>query len=484
MREFSTSIREGLFNGLVPKKAPDGSQFLSSCINLVRYGSYFGSYKPVNDIVEAEKDFPFPQWLRLDDIDLFITRNDVQVISGGTLTSITKGVWAPQEFTEPFRGVSYGSYWFITNRDASIWFDGEEMHKTEDFRAATIIRDRNRTVFGGALDGFWTPTWKALLDSFGSAEIAHENRVDSNFVFWSSFGSHDFPFSLVDPSIVPNTKWLVDSMKHNEWGFMELGFRGSVLDFHVFQESLVALGEDGISFLRPDLDLPGSSYGEVDLINVGLKCRGAVAGDALTMVFIDNENRLWRMTRETRDVVDFSDYFSQLGEDTYVTKDPHEDIYYIGDGATSYVLSGLALFQVWQTIGYVSPGYEAKTGVTFPTAPQNAVIQSDTHDLFQHSQKTLVGVAVVATEQVGGTAQVESEVRGVTYTSPQMPLNFEGYAALRLFGRGHKISLEFPSYENKNIRVIELKWQLDDVRYRRGASGLENAGRAGSAELE
>jgi len=202
------------------------------------------------------------------------------------------------------------------------------------------------------------------------------------------------------------------------------------------------------------------------------------------LLFIDNDNHLWHFTQDTRNVYDYSEYFKELTGVMSIQRDPNEGLYYIGDGTQSFVFNGQGLFRVSQTVHSLYVSEKDKRGITFSTGYDVALIESDAHDIYNHAQKTLVGVAVIADAPVEGTIEASSEVKGNYYQSPKFPINHEGYSAVRLFGREHKIRVFFNSYKNKNIRAIELKWQSDDTRYRRGISGLENAGTAGSGELE
>lgn len=486
MREFSTSLREALFNGLKPGGGAAGLQYLNDCYNLVAYPTYFGSYKPVTDLLNLADDYPFPQWLRLKDFNVVVRRDNVQQKPGVDITEFSKGTYTAQDFTEPFYGVSYGDRFMLLNRDACVYFDGTNLQKDLTLRASAIVKHKNRTIIGGALDGLWTPAWKTFLEAYASAEITSSFNIKKNSIFWSSFDSSDFPFALVDPDLVlAGAGDFVDMLRHNEWGFLELSFHGDVLDIVEFQDNLVVAGEDGISFVSFNPDLPGSGYGEVQRLHTGIKSRGCIVSDNNQLVFIDNESHLWHLvtdprSRQQRQVFDFSEYLSELGENVYMRKDPHEDLFYVGDGERSFVYNGRALFRVFQTVGAIDPGLATKQGVVFETGLQNALIESDTHDLFNHAQKTLVGVGVIATKPVAGVIQAQAEVKGSYFTSPPYKMNHEAYTATRIFGREHIIKIDFTTFEDKNIRAIELKWQADDVRYRRGVSGLEGAGTAGS----
>ena len=486
MREFSSSIREGLFNGLVPKNAADGSMYLSDCYNLLGYRTYFGSYKPVQDKLEITKDYPFPQWLRLRHFELIVTRNDVKfLLDNNTLEDISKGDWDSDDFLSPFQGISYGDRFVLINKELCIYYDGSELHKDYELRANAFIEHRDRSVIGGAPNGLWTPEWKDFFADFASSDIVSDFDVKPNSIFWSSFGSVDFPLAFLDlDMVVGDETYFTDLLRHNEWGFLELTFKGAVLDIVEFRGNLVVGGEDGISFVSLDPELPGAGYGEREIIRTGLKSRGSMISDGTELLFIDNDNHLWNFTQDTRNVYDYSEYFKELTGVMSIQRDPNEGLYYIGDGTQSFVFNGQGLFRVSQTVHSLYVSEKDKRGITFSTGYDVALIESDAHDIYNHAQKTLVGVAVIADAPVEGTIEASSEVKGNYYQSPKFPINHEGYSAVRLFGREHKIRVFFNSYKNKNIRAIELKWQSDDTRYRRGISGLENAGTAGSGELE
>jgi|SRR5690625_2462964 len=490
MREYSTSIREALYNGLKPGKARDGRLYLSECYNLVAYEDATEGYREVEEAFEnLARQWPFPQWLRLTDLDLAISSDDVFEVSGSLapfiLNPLNKSSWDLTNFTEPFQGISYGRDWMLLNRDGCIYSYEGTVQSSERLKASAFVLHNNRSVIGGPLEGLWSSDWVDFLSNYiGSTDILYDINIGENFIFWSSFDSKDFPFALLRPDlIVNNSYWFEDMLRHNEWGFLEMSFKGAVLNITRFRDDLVVLGEDGIEFVRANPDLPGASYGSLMRLPFGIKSRGACYGDESLLLFIDSKNRLIRFTGEGQGVLDFSYYMSQLSDDVVITKDPNKDNFFISDGVLSFILVGERLFQIFQGVSSINDHAFSTVGTTFELGSRDARLKTDYLDLNAHSNKTLVGTSIINTWPLKGFVTAETEIRGQKYTAPKIPLNPEGYTATRIYGRLHQVQWDFDSFEDKNIRLIELKWQSDDARQRRGISGFEDASGASEYEL-
>lgn len=493
MREFSTSITNALTNGLKPNESFRDTMFMQDLYNLIPSEMSCRSFEALIDVMPIDQDerhfyYPFPQWFRLEGDNILLLNDGVyEVIEFPHPPFDLKSVVldAP-DFTENFRSVDYGENWILTNRDGSIFKLNGEVQFSDKLKAAAITEHKNRTVIGGPLEGLWSDEFLAQLDNItGLADIEGTFNLDlgKNFIFWSGFDSNYFPFALIEPNIVfndfTNSQAFVDLLYSNSFGYMEMPFKGAVLDMLVSNDQLFVFGEDGICSLAMNPQATGATYQITGQQSFGIKQRGAVGGDENSFAFIDRFNQLWYVSEEGLRKLDFSDYMEKLTGTIYITKDPDEEFFYIGDENYSFLLNGRRLTRIYQTVQHASGAYPFRGGVIFETGDKKARFSTDWLDIGNTDNKTLTGVAIGMDRQASGYAKAYAQVKGKLVESPIVKLNPEGYAATRIYGSQHGVEAVIDNYENLNIDHVELKWQIDDKRQRRGTFTTQDSSGAG-----
>ncbi len=495
MREFSTTVNNALANGLQPNESFRDTEFFAELYNLVPFQqrASLRPYEAVIDVLQLDHQasmYPFPQWFRFENDNVLIANNDLNAVDDNYLPfdiqhkQVTE--WEIGTFTEPFRAVDYGDNWILLNRDGVIYKKDGRISASKRIKASALLKHRNRTLIGGSTHGMWSDEWKTILE-----EMFYNKNVDSdlwttslgnNFVLWSSFDSTDIPFGLLEPDKLFegfDTNLFIENLYSNQLGFMEMPFTGAVLDMHSALDQVFVFGENGIASMAMVPDSPGAGFVETGRQPFGIKSRGAVGGDEDSFVFIDAENNLWYGSRQGIQKLDYHKYMAELTGQIYIHKDPDHNRFYIGDQNRSFVLNELRLSRVFQTIIQIDGGYPFKAGVTYETGGKHAALKTEGLDIGVPDLKTLTGIHLSTDEPFKARARASAQVHGKEVETPLFIVNQEGYTATRLFGKNQEIEVFFENYENVYIDGIELKWQIDDSRQRRGFFATQDATGAG-----
>lgn len=485
MREFSTQVKDALLNGLKPGETARDTMFFEDLYNLVPDEMALKSYEDISDVADLpdrEGEYPFPQWFKFEHDNLLITKNGIHNINDDfipfDLTPVDVTDMPQDEFSEPFRAIDYGEDWMLVNRDECVYKRNGEVFYTTLIQASAILKNNNRTIIGGSTNGLWTDKWLAYIKAAansGPVDSLIDSNLPSNFILWSSFDSHDFPFGLLYPREV-NIK---DLLYSNQFGFMEMPFTGAVLEIIESQGQVFIFGEDGICSIAMSGQSSGAGYGITGEQPFGIKQRGAAGGNESSLVFIDIFDQLWKVTGEGLRKLDFSQYMAELSGDIYISRDPDEDLFYIGDENTSFLLNGTKLTRIYQTVQHASGAYPGQVGVAYPTGDEKALIKTQKIDLGIQGQKTLTGAALVLDSPVKGVMRASSDVGTTHVSTPDIPMNPQGYGATRIYGKNHTLEIELESFRGINVDNIELKWQVDDKRQTRGAFATQDATGAG-----
>lgn len=496
MREFSTSISDALINGLRRDESLRDTLFLEDLYNLVPTDMALRSYEPVIGVLPIPQEdrklyYPFPQWFRFENDNIVVTKEDLYKLDEYPtppfdLRSILLDL-GEAPFSESFRAADYGDDWILTSREGTIYKTGGEVKFSNKLKAAAVTKHQNRTVIGGPLNGLWSDRFMEELDNV--VNLAELERADfnlelgENFIFWSGFDSSYFPMSLLEPSKLfgafRQDTAFADLLYSNEFGYMEMPFKGAVLDVISSQEQLFVFSEDGICSLAMNPKATGATFQITGTQPFGIKQRGAVGGDDSTFIFIDNLNQLWGVSRQGLKKLDYSEYMEELSGEIWIVKDPEEPLFYIGDGDTSFVLNNGKLTRVHQTVHNVVAAFNYRAGVVTETGTTEAKVRSNKLDLGNSDLKTLTGVSVGTDRPQSGKVKASATVEDKQISTPDIRLNPSGYGAPRIYGRDHQIEIIFDDYRNMNIDYIELKWQIDDKRQRRGTFTTQDSSGAG-----
>lgn len=485
MREFSTLLNQALLNGLKSNASADDAAFFSDLMNIVPYELGARSYEEVyNPLETVRHQYPFPQWFRFENDNFVLTPADLIQVDESyqpfELAFKSTQDWNLGKLQKSMRYVDYGSSWILLSPEGCIFKKGGKVMTQTSLKASGLTKHKNRTIIGGATQGLWTPQWIDALEglSFPGKDKLLDFKLGKNVVFWSDFDSIIFPFGLLLPEDYVSRETLVELLSAQDFGFLVLPTPGAILEVVSSQGQLFVFAEDNLVSMTQS-QLTGGTFAITGQQKVGLKCRGAVGGDEDSLIFIDNENQLWRITNGLIKL-DFRKYMSELIDDEiFISKDADEEIFYIGDSQKSFLLKNNQLTRVFQTVHSLNPVSAVPSGVTFRTAKDEAVIETSELDIGLPSNKTLTGIFISSNRPLKGVAKASSQVNGKRVEGRPTHINHQGYAASRIFGRRQKVRVEIPDYKELEIDRIELKWQVDDNRQTRGIFSATGTTREG-----
>jgi len=495
MREFSTSISNALANGLKPDEAFRDTMFFKDLYNLIPSKTRLRAYQPIVDVLPLLQEkrneiYPFPQWFRLEHDNIVISKKALYKLEEYNIPPFDLSpisTTSPLNFSESFRHADYGNNWMMLNRDGCIYKYNDEVDFTTKLKASAITHHQNRTVIGGPLNGLWADEFleelERLVDLSELEKSGFNLELKKNYIFWSGYDSNYFPFSLLFPELVfsdfTNQQPFTELLYSNSFGYMEMPFKGDVLDMISSNGQVFVFGSDGICSVAISPKASGATFHITGSQPFGIKQRGAVGGDENSLVFIDVFDQLWYVTNRGLEKLNYSEYMKQLGENIWITKDPEQELFYIGDLDKSFALSNGRLTRIYQTVHQTSGAFPFRAGVMTETGDKKASFKSDKLDLGNTDNKTLTGVAVGLDTKTEGTAIATATIDGREFSIEPISLNPDGYAATRIYGKQHIVEVILNNFEGINIDHIELKWQIDDRRQRRGTFTTQNSSGAG-----
>jgi len=258
----------------------------------------------------------------------------------------------------------------------------------------------------------------------------------ANWVKWSKIGRLDF---TIDESI--------------EAGERPLDWKGFVY------------GQNGVSILNPS----GVHYGMRTIYRIGVICKPAVAGTDDEHYFIDQKSRLLRLTGEGLQMLDYSEYISQLSCPK-LSLDPEFGLLYICDGTKGYVYStkdrslGLGPANVTDI--------NSQTGDLYVVSPAEIEIPkfditTDIYDLGTRKPKTIKWIEI-GTDLTGKLeAMIESRIyNDAGFNQSKWALvNPNGIAYITCYGVEFKFNIRSYIYEYLELDYINVTGVIHGFSY-------------------
>lgn len=275
----------------------------------------------------------------------------------------------------------------------------------------------------------------------------------SNWVKWSKVGVLDF---VIDES--------------NRAGERALDWKGMVRDLLKLNKSIVAYGENGVSVLQP-IEL---AYGLQTIYTIGVMNKGAVAGTDSEHYFVDKKSRLFKLSGEGLQLLDYSEYIEKL-TNPILSLDSEFGLLYICDGVRGFVYS-----TKYPSFGEGPPnitGVGLQTGISYSIAPAAIVtpkfhIRTDIYDLGTRHHKTIQMI------EVGTNLTDDLEVKIETRLSNKLPfidsiwkkVNPSGIAYIPCYGIEFRFHLRSFLYEYMEIDYLKIQGSIHQF------SGMEAIG--------
>lgn len=214
----------------------------------------------------------------------------------------------------------------------------------------------------------------AIAISLKTVDVVTE-LLRTNWLKWSDIGYLDFTID-----------------KTNVAGERPLDWKGWVYSILKLGSKVVVYGENGVSVLIPS----GPAYGLNTIYRVGLKGKGAVAGDDSVHYFVDNLGQLWRFS-ESLEKLDYSEYLSGMIDNLVLSWDAANKLLYICDGSQGYIFS--------QDSGSLGAGpvnvtgIDSQSGVLYVTSPATIEVPTfqivtDIYDLGSRRGKNIYSLEI------------------------------------------------------------------------------------------
>lgn len=362
MREFITTVREGLRQGLRRDRRLRRSQdTLEGLSGLKPLEGGLSGIEPVTipptdgDLFLIAADgWPWPQY--------FHTRKHGLLAFKTGLSSIDRDDWSGTPITiydpldPPALGtITAGGVWHVADIGDDAWVatngkslvykgvGGGTSANVLTLDVMTTCHHRGRVLFGG-ISGM-AAAWQAWMTANTTLAPSTKNLADSDrMVAWSSIGGGNalWPWQRTDAHVA--------MLERGDCGFAKVPMPGTVLSILSLGKIAIVYGTDGVCSMTPVAE-PMPTYGFEQLAGMGIPCRGAVGGNEDHHLMIDHSGEAWMVTPKGIERLGYREYFNpMLGEEIVVTWDDRESQFRICSDSAGFLLSGQGLTRIGERV--------------------------------------------------------------------------------------------------------------------------------------
>lgn len=282
--------------------------------------------------------------------------------------------------------------------------------------------------------------------------ITGAKRCD--FAKWSRIGRADFTIT-----------------KDNEAGERPLGWKGCVYQCMKLDNTVVYYGENGVTALIPQ----GVHMGMKVLHKIGVISKQAMCGNEDEHFFIDETYKLHRLTSQGKELLDYSEYISNMSAPV-MSMDPETGIIYICDGTYGYVYSSR-----YKSFG-VGPinitGVGSRDGILYVTAPDiistpKLLLTTDIYDFGTRKPKTIQSVEVGTDLSNKLEVMIETRLnnREEFNQSIWKLVNPSGIAYIPCFGIEFRFNLRSFIYEYLEVDYLKIDGSIHEFNYLNSVQG-------------
>lgn len=265
----------------------------------------------------------------------------------------------------------------------------------------------------------------------------------ANWVKWSDIGSLNFTIS-----------------KSNVAGERPLDWKGFVYHLKKLKSKVVAYGQGGVSFLIP----VDNVYSLQTIYRVGVKNKGAVAGNEDIHFFVDSLNQLWKLDQDL-ERLDYSEYISNMTDSIILSYDIENRLLYICDGIVGYVY-GVDT----KSLG-LGPANITGIGSLYIVSSDNIEIPlfeicTDIYDFGTRKSKTIQSVEVGSNltnhlyVSVDYRTNHQSDFKQISW----FLVNPDGKAYPKCYGVEFRFRIKSLIYEQFKLDYIRVKGYINDLR--------------------
>jgi hypothetical protein len=273
-------------------------------------------------------------------------------------------------------------------------------------------------------------------------------NIKSNWVAGSKIGRLDFTLDEAHDSFERPMDW-----------------KGWVYDIIKLGKSAIVYGENGITQLIPSEVF----WGMKTIHRIGIKNKGAAAGDDSIHFFIDNNDKLYSLTSEGINLLDYSEYLSNLTS-PILSLDVDSNLLYICDGTTGYVYS--ILTKSFAEGPAIITGIRSQSGTLYVTASDviempALEITTDIYDFGSRFPKTILNVEVGTdlTERLFLAIEFRNSNRDEFASTDWALVNPDGVAHLPCYGTEFRIKLKSEIYEYLEIDYLKVNGVVHQYNY-------------------
>lgn len=507
MREFTQRLAgEDLTRGLQPKDLGFGSLHASELLNLRPEDEGLRGYEFLDDPFNGgiSSSFPFPQLFETPYNLLLFQESQVQEITESTdpwgVSSVS--TYDPANPNNTKSITSGGSWhmanmqrsWYATNGESVVFRTG--LDQLDDGSGAkTFVGDEisinTLTYHKGRvfMAGFDTDLWESTFESFFADwqnQLSNLNltppydEVGRNWIAYSSIGGGDLPLWLFHPQgyntdLAPTKDRVLDRFRRNEIGFLPLPTKSEVKALKPLGDNLVAYCSEGIFLIQlefPRTDEVPAIVGQRKLMNPGVLNRGAVGGNELQQVFIDQLGRLWSVgpEGETQELGYQNQFEDFLSEDTIIEYERSGGDFYISFGSKAFLLTDQGLCEIGESPTFVINRGTQTHGISKSHSKPNALYKGPPIDFGDRGLKTVTSLAAA----YSGGARIECafdyrfEPHEAWKRTAFEEVNPRGLAYIRQAGGAFRPIVRINDPSRARLDYIEIRFQLDDKRHQRG----------------
>jgi len=500
MQENSFEIRQAIANGLRKDENPAvNAAYMDRLENLVPNNGIIERHEAIarpGALLTDPKEFPFPMAFKGDKVRVLLgdttaktmdanfatTPVTLNLRDGGTGTITLGGPWHFESFME---------YWFATNGTSFIYkvpTDDGDAYIADAFSCQSVCRYDNRVVLGGLSGSWlagsrWLEFFATCKETTGSNIVLHEDlAADTSWLIYSESGGGavDIPFhslacacGLLGNDAFDDVKEILwDSVERGDIGLIPLRKTTTIRCVKQLGRRIIVYGENSIS----EVAQSENGFREDLIADFGIGGRGCVGGNDRRHVFIGNDGRIYSFyaNQDQPEELDYSMWIDDMIlSRTTVSHNPIEDRYWISDGRYCYVLtqSGLGGPMTTMPSSLFVDVNKMVVGTYKTPNTDEWHLQTARFDVSERDWKHLTCTHLHgsgyndATATAYGSYKLNSSMNRVS-----APVNDEGVAYLPLsFLDGY---LYFTgSGSDVNFTTIEIRYQGEGKRHRRGTSG-------------
>lgn len=402
-----------------------------------------------------------------------------------------------------------GGTWFMSNGKCLVFCNhtGAANRILGTQISVSAVAENASRLYLGGVSTYWfqTPYWADVFAHWqamqASSSTVHDDMgAPNNMVFWSGLGgdSQDHPYLLFLTMLGVFGTYMFEELRADILAAVEsgvIGMRpmtttGPVVALAGHGDRMNVYGQRGIAALVQDAQ---GAWGEIPVLGMGIKGRGAVAGTKTRHVFADTYGTLWlyQLGEGVRRLGYEQILAIQDPKKTIISHDPELDEYWISDGITTYLLtpngmggpittapSGLVRDQKHRLIGAVTNASDGNKHVKLTTNAHNMGVQDMKHiGLVQFSMYGIGGGDTpLASTPVCWIEWQDSD--GTFKAGFSDPVNSDGVSFPHTSFRDARVAMEGWA-ENEDARIwgVQLRYNAEGKTYIRGTipTKLENA---------